>query len=557
MIFGKEIDDILYSYYKQHSFITLGSIISSIITFTLESVFVPKLMSKIMTNIKDLSLLKDNILKLLGTWTITQIAYSITEKINSNVEPTLTKFITDNIIENIFKKYEVTNKNINSTSIFTRILSLRLNIEILVNRIFITILPRFIGISIILFNFFLINKKLFFTSLFVIFIQCYVIFSKLNNCVELSFNEVEDKDELMKLITDKFDNIHIINGTKDGILSEIEKCKEGTAKIKNKRIEAIDCVINKQIQGYFSNIFIFGVIMLYSYVLYSNNEISSEDISTIMLSINSMFSHIYEITYHIPIVTARMGILNSDNKFVKEIFHYKSKGGDDIVIDKGNIKFVNVSFNYNNDNNDNNKDKAVIENITTELNNGINMIYGPSGSGKTTFVNLISDVIQPTKGDIYIDGHNLKDISKSSIKKYILYITQNMSTLFNDTIYNNIAYQNNNISKEMIIKLIDKYNLNEIFKNIMNNNNDFLNIVVGKKGELLSGGQKQIIHIIRAMFNDDIKILILDEPTSALDSKSKENVINMIKKYYNNKTIIIISHDKEVIKYGDKLIEFK
>lgn len=559
MLFGKHINLLLKDFYENNKTIVIGSVMGSVITFTIESIVTPYVMGKLFTNLNDKIILRNNIIKLLGTCILTQTAYAISEKLNSQLEPVLTKYITDKIIDNIFIKYDITHKEIDMSIIFSKIYLLRTNIESLIDRLFMILLPRFISILIIGIRFLLINKKLGVCFISIILLQFSFMFNNINVCINKSYNELEVRDEVMEYIEDRFNNIHTISSTMNGIEKEMNNCKNKSEEIMNLRLDSCKCIINKQINGYISNTIVFTVILLYSYKLYNENELSTEDITSILITMNSLFNHMYEITYYIPEIIDKFGILDNNNKFIEELFSYKQVHGEDIEIKNGIIEFNNVSFSYD----DNNK---IFNNFNKIINdNKIVAIYGQSGSGKSTFVKLICNILQPNSGIIYIDGNDIKNLSKNTIKKYITYISQNTSSLFNDTIYNNIIYgmdyYSDNLETE-VKNIIKKYNLNNIFMNLndkLNNKNeyDFLNYNVGKNGELLSGGQRQIIHIIRAMLNKISKILILDEPTSAIDNDNRNNILNMIKEEAKNRLVLIITHDNQIKNRCDEYIQIK
>ena len=559
MLFGKHINLLLKDFYENNKTIVISSVMGSVITFTIESVVTPYIMGNLFTNLNDKIILRNNIIKLLGTCILTQTAYAISEKLNSQLEPVLTKYIIDKIIDNIFIKYDITHKEIDMSIIFSKIYLLKSNIESLIDRLFIILLPRFISIFIIGIRFFLINKKLGICFMSIILLQFLFMFNNINVCINKSHNELELRDEVMEYVEDRFNNIHTISSTMNGIEKEMNNCKNKSEEVMNLRLDSCKCIINKQVNGYISNTIVFAVILLYSYKLYNENELLTEDITSILITMNSLFNHMYEIMYYMPEIIDNFGILDNNNKFIEELFSYKKVDGKEVEIKNGIIEFNNVSFSYDDNNKIFNKFNKVIND------NRIVAIYGQSGSGKSTFVKLICNILQPKSGTIYIDGNDIKNLSKNTIKKYITYISQNTSSLFNDTIYNNIIYgmdyYSDNLETE-VKNIIKKYNLSNIYMNLndkLDNKNEynFLNYNVGKNGELLSGGQRQIIHIIRAMLNKISKILILDEPTSAIDNDNRNNILNMIKKESKNRLVLIITHDNEIKNRCDEYIQIK
>ena len=151
-----------------------------------------------------------------------------------------------------------------------------------------------------------------------------------------------------------------------------------------------------------------------------------------------------------------------------------------------------------------------------------------------------------------INDINIKNIPINTLRTIIGYIPQHPK-LFNRTLYENINYGlKNKISEQQIYNILKKNGLENVitdFKRLMNEK-------VGKNGSLLSGGQRQIVWILRFIFNNH-KFIILDEPTSSLDNNSKDKVIELIKLLEKNKTIIIITHDNDLLKYVKRIIELK
>lgn len=411
-------------------------------------------------------------------------------------------------------------------------------------------------------------------------LQFVLIIKNMRKCIKKSFDEVENNDEVMENIGDKFENIHMISSSIDGIEKEMKFCVEKSDEILEQRLESNDCIINTHIDGYISNSIVFCIILLYTHNLYKQNEINMEDITTILLTMNTFFNNMYEITYYIPEITKKIGILNSHQKFIGELFGHTPNVGNDIDIIDGTITFNNVFYTYDSSNSldlDNDEPNSeietkhksiVINNLSTSIKkNTMVAIYGPSGSGKTTFVKLILNILKPQKGTISIDNQDVKLISNKSLKKYISYVSQNKVSLFDVSILDNLTYGYYDKEEilEMIKSLIKKYDLSKIFVNInrdmelktgIKDEFGFLNYNVGKHGNMLSGGQRQIIHIIRAVLNKFSKIIILDEPTTALDNLNRDNVIRMIKDNCKTKTVLIITHDEQIKKICDSVIKF-
>lgn len=210
---------------------------------------------------------------------------------------------------------------------------------------------------------------------------------------------------------------------------------------------------------------------------------------------------------------------------------------------KNKIQFNNVYFKYKFSN------QYTLENINIVINKGDKVgIYGESGSGKSTFIDLVSGLLRPSSGTILVDNVILNDSNVNSWMNNISIVSQE-SFLINATILENICFNTYNVIDNNILN--QSVRLSSL-SNFIENSQNGLNTLIVDNGNALSGGQKQRICIARALYRNK-DILILDEATSALDKKTSLYIINSILTEYNSKTIIIISHDKELLSNCNKI----
>jgi len=174
-------------------------------------------------------------------------------------------------------------------------------------------------------------------------------------------------------------------------------------------------------------------------------------------------------------------------------------------------------------------------------------LVGSSGAGKTTIANLIPRFYDITRGEVYIDGHDLRDLDIASMRKLIAIVTQD-TILFNDTIASNITYGQPDCSKERMYAAAQAANAHKFILE----QSDSYETVIGEKGARLSGGQRQRLSIARALVKD-APILILDEATSALDSESEIEVQQAIEHLMENRTTIVIAHRLSTIRNADRI----
>lgn len=208
---------------------------------------------------------------------------------------------------------------------------------------------------------------------------------------------------------------------------------------------------------------------------------------------------------------------------------------------KHSIELKNVSFAYENE--------WVLRNINLEIPQGKTIaLVGPSGSGKSTLVDLIPRFYDPTEGEVLIDGQPLTDFRTDAIRGLLGIVTQE-SILFNDTVFNNIAFGKPEATKEEVMHAAEIANAHEFITKL----EEGYQTQIGERGSKLSGGQRQRLSIARAVLKNP-PILILDEATSALDSESENQVQEALYKLMKDRTSIVIAHRLSTIQNADEII---
>lgn len=216
---------------------------------------------------------------------------------------------------------------------------------------------------------------------------------------------------------------------------------------------------------------------------------------------------------------------------------------DAVVLTEFNKKlsFENVNFFYG--------DKQVLKDVSFEVEKGKTIaLVGPSGGGKSTIMDLIPRFNDPNSGSLKIDGLDLRDVNVESLRQQLGTVNQE-SFLFNDTIFNNIAYARPDASEEEVIAAAKIANAHEFILQAENGYQTF----VGDRGNRLSGGQRQRVCIARAVLANP-PIMLLDEATSALDTESEKLVQEALNNLMKNRTSIVIAHRLSTIQHADIII---
>jgi len=214
-----------------------------------------------------------------------------------------------------------------------------------------------------------------------------------------------------------------------------------------------------------------------------------------------------------------------------------------IEISKGDIEFNNVFFKY-----DEEREKNTLDSVSLKILGGkMTSIVGHSGAGKSTILNLIPRFYDIDSGDIKIDNQSIYKSTISSLRKNISLVSQD-TTLFDDTIKNNIAYANLNASQKEIEEAAKNSYASEFIEKLPNK----YETIIGENGTRLSGGEKQRLSIARAMLKKS-QIILLDEATSSLDAETESKIQEAINALTKNRTTIVIAHRLSTILNSDKI----
>ena len=229
-------------------------------------------------------------------------------------------------------------------------------------------------------------------------------------------------------------------------------------------------------------------------------------------------------------------VIDNKNKIIDH------KNAEEIKITNSDIKFDNVNFQYNSE------EKNVLRNINLNIAGGkMTSLVGHSGSGKSTILNLIPRFYDAQTGDIFIDGQSIYKTKIKSLRDKISLVSQD-TTLFDDTIKNNIAYAKSNIVDEEIIAAA-KFSYSHEFIDKLPNKYE---TIIGENGIRLSGGEKQRLSIARAMIKKS-PIILLDEATSSLDAETESKIQDALKILTKGKTTIVIAHRLSTILNSDQI----
>tara|TARA_B110000238_G_C16131303_1_gene441573 strand:- start:1382 stop:3145 length:1764 start_codon:yes stop_codon:yes gene_type:complete len=313
-------------------------------------------------------------------------------------------------------------------------------------------------------------------------------------------------------------------------------------KEKNKKIATV-YVRSSPIMETLTGIMI-AILIFYSGKLVLKNEIEVNNffsfLAAMMLAyqpVRSLATMNITINQGLSAATRILPVIDEKSELVV------SKNATELQISNGNINFKNIIFKYKKEN-----EGTVLNSVNLKMHGGkMTSIVGHSGAGKSTILNLIPRFYDSISGDIKIDDQSIYKCTINSLRNNISLVSQD-TTLFDDTIRNNIAYANLHASQ----KEIEEVAKNSFASEFIEKMPDKYETMIGENGTRLSGGEKQRLSIARAMLKKS-KIILLDEATSSLDAETENKIQGAISLLTKNRTTIVIAHRLSTILNSDKI----
>jgi ATP-binding cassette subfamily B protein len=363
-----------------------------------------------------------------------------------------------------------------------------------------------------------------------------------NNVINKRSEEIQESlSDLSTFVQEAFSGIRVIKSfaRESDSLSKFDAESENYKK-KSLQLAQVNAMFFPLIMSLIAlstvlTIFIGGIEVI-------NGRLTIGNIAEFILYVNLLTWPVTALGWVTSIIQRAAASQKRINEFLKTKNDIISKHNIEKEI-AGDLEFRNVSFTYS--------DSGIkaLRNISFKVKPGESIaIIGTTGSGKSTIANLIGRMIDPSEGDIFVDGINLKDYNPKKYRDQIGCVPQDVF-LFSDTISNNVSFGLDTLDET---KAVDALKNADLYDSIMEFPKQ-LKTILGERGITLSGGQKQRLSIARAIAKDP-KLMILDDCLSAVDTKTENTILNNLKEIMLDKTSIIISHRVSSAKLADKII---
>jgi ABC-type multidrug transport system fused ATPase/permease subunit len=531
---GLDIHKILFTFISEHKLVFIFFLVTSLILYPIHSILIPDYYGKVINSFKDdnKTLFMHYVKLLCMIVVISWIFDGLVVYFQYLIVPSFAEYATGRIFEFIIDNYELDFENIRIGEILSKIIKMPTVLYDYLDVVRLDFLKEFFILIAGFFHYYTVSgEALGAYTIFVIinYIFVYYIFNVFVES-DLVLNRVHD--QIYEYLVDCFNNlisIYIFNQQKE----EEKLFYENSFKqYKTFRAESILTYIKNNIGWSFVNASMFVIMNYIMYKAYKEKRIDSEKVISTFIITYSIIRLMETTQRSSRKLASIFSQIKDAEMFFTEIGDTnKSIKTNQSTFQNGDIVISNVYHKYG--------DKFVLDNLSTIIKRGEKVAFvGEIGCGKTTVVKLIMGFQPLLMGKITIGGVSINDIKNNDLRDKIFYIPQKPK-LFNRTLYENIVYGlEPPPSKEKVIQMMDDLRLDvkDIFEKKMDEN-------VGVEGNSLSGGQRQIVWLLRSVYRKS-SILILDEPTSALDPDNKLFMITTIKKLSVGKTVIIISHDE-------------
>ena len=546
-------NDLYLEFAKKNYIILIINFVLNI-SITIDKIGLPHYYGKLISSLKGgkRNKIKYFFLILIGLWSLVQLLNLLRESVYSKVFPRFVAFTRNKLINKVFESNKLDYQDLETGKLLTKLSSapgVLYGIAKELRNIFLKNVFTYISTFFYLFSY---DK---FTGLvYLICVLCivFVVYVYVNTCKKYVRASEEVYVDFNEQIDDTMTNLMSIY-TSSQVKNEKKRIDKFNQNSTNKDAELI--LYNVRYKSLFAVTFIIIFIFLnyVSFKAYLDKRIKLDTLVSIVIINYTLLQQLMHIFYDIKdFMNYRERIKLLDEyleSFPKPKKHSRLANQKTNEVFKPQfckVEFRNLSFSY--------QKTPIFQNLNLiiEPKEKVGLV-GKIGSGKSTLVKLLVGLKSDYSGQILINDKDINTLNIDKLRKYISYIPQHPK-LFDRTLYENIIYglEENIPEEEEIYKLLEKANLDDVakkFKKIMHDK-------VGKNGNKISGGQRQIVWLVRSLLKDT-RMIILDEPTSSLDDFNSRKVIALIEELSKKRNIILITHDQKVLQNMTRIIELE
>lgn len=517
----------------------------------LQDIVMPHFSGKLISAIQNNRPLLMPFLYILIVIVAIQILYTFNDWQDALLFPEMHNFIREKIVNHLLDSHSTNYAEVDIASVLMRAVRLPANLFTFMDHMRYYVLPYVIVYTLTIGYIMYYDIPLGLIVLAAVLIIYAVILYSPKTCEDISWKTEQKANIISRELEDTLDNLISVYSQNQ---QEYEKSRIG--KYHTDFLRSLEttmmCVFKTKIAMFPVMAIFLSIYMYRCYVLVKKNKIDAGRFVALFLILtyvaNSLWRMINQMRDTIPRwgrIRDGLTLFDSPNDISTEIEEKYTEVGSGNIDKRSGILLDNVFFKYPK------AEKFILKGINLHIPESQKIaIIGRIGCGKSTLLKLIMKYYIPTQGKMYWHGIPYDDMTSDQMRAHVGYVHQNPS-LFRRSIYDNVAYglDPNIVTREKIRAILKHIQMDGIFDNVPKG----LDGNVGRKGSNLSGGQKQIVWLLRIFFKQP-DILILDEPTASVDDDTKIAIQNMLELVMHNKTVIVVTHDKFLLDFVDRII---
>jgi subfamily B ATP-binding cassette protein MsbA len=522
---------VILEFFAKHPAWTVSSIATIVITHPVEMIVSSILSEKFIASVQGQPSMR-YLWWIMGMHLAANLVHALQELIDAHYTPILEQEIRMDLLSKISNKQEFNYDTMDGGETITNIKSIPTNVSNFIDRFITWVITPAITILLIGAYMMQINAPLGLKLMAILMAYMVCNFAVLHSIPQEAQSQEVEEGLLINQIDDSLNNT-LSTMMCDSSAQELSTIAEQHARF--------DSFMTSNLQKRAHGMMLSGIMIVTAlaamvwliFQAYRSNAVSKANMIILLIIAISLIRDIRMHTNRMIYAFLEYAKLIKHDAFIQDLTHKTVPDGRKTGFPiNGNITFLNVSYAY-----DGTNEKA-LDSVSFKIRAKDRVaIVGGSGSGKTTILKLIMGFGRPDEGSVLIDGHDVRGIRRKYLRKHISLVPQNVK-LFNRSIMDNICYGSPGLDPERVKNELKSLHVMRAFNALP----DGLDSVVGKNGDKLSGGQKQIIYLLRCYFRRT-PIVLMDEPTSALDGENAKYVRRMIDAMSRHATLIVVTHD--------------
>ena len=557
--FGVVYQTLLGDYIAQNRWMLLAFLVVGLFTLPIENVVLPQFYSRFLEAIRG----PPSSLPALGTdawthltggasasgllyaigalWLLVILSYVCKNTLESKWFPAYLSFVRQRLFGGTVENHSERYKDLRVGEEIARIIEVSYNIAYIFWWVLAELVPLYAAILGMVGYLLYLNTSVGLVLGCGVLVHTVVLVTMGYGCVMMSSKREEYYLQMTEKLSDSFSNLMnvYLNNMKG---SELAKNKRVEAKHAALYTKTYECTRNTVAVLSLVTILTFVCTIGVMYEQRRGGRIATHGFVAIWFILILYMANLLRLSDTIPAYLTKIGIIHCSRDYLHDIVTPPSKRRKRHTIAGGRIEFRNITFAYPDSR------APILKGFSLTVAAGEKVgILGTSGSGKTTAMKLLSGMYTPSRGTLRIDGHRIQTIDTQHLRKHVVYINQR-TQLFNTSILKNIQY-GNKVTPETIRRILRHYQLDAVYQKLPRG----IQTNAGVQGAGLSLGMQKVTMLMRGILREG-QIVVLDEPLAGLDAQTRQKVLRLIKDQCAGKTTLVITHDKEIVPYMDRVV---